>query len=189
MNRRDILKQSTLFAGAALSTGTIAALLSGCQTETTSIKQAGNVPLSTDQMTLLAEVTERIIPQTDTPGAKDAKVSDFINRALTNTFTDEEAHDFKAGLSIFDTMANEKFGKGFAGLNSKQMDETLTAVISDFKTIKEGESHIWPALKGLAITGFFTSEIAAKVVLKYDPIPGEWKGCVDMEEVGGLWAI
>lgn len=188
MKRRDILKQSALFAGAALSAGTIATLVSGCQSEA-AVSAAENVGLSRDQMSLIAEIAERIIPKTDTPGAKDVGVHEFINRAVKNTFSSEEASQFKTGLEVFNTTAKDKFSKNFDAISDTQKDEVLSDVVADFKNQDSTEPHIWPAIKGLAITGYFTSEMAAKETLKYDAIPGEWIGCIDYEEVGGLWAI
>lgn len=189
MKRRDILKQSALFAGAAFSAGTIASLVSGCQTDVASVDTLKNASLTTDQMSLLSEVVERIIPKTDTPGAKEAGVHEFINRAVENTFTSEEASQFKSGLEVFNTMANDAFSKNFDSISDKEKDKVLTDLVADFKSAESTEPHIWPAIKGLAITGYFTSELAAKKTLKYDPIPGKWIGCVDYDEVGGLWAI
>lgn len=188
MNRRDILKQSALFAGAALSTGTIAAVVSGCQTDTISSATA-NVGLSADHLSLVSEIAERIIPRTDTPGAKDAKVGEFINRAVKNTFTSEESTAFAEGLGLFSKFAKEKFNARFTDLDDAQMDEVLTAVVGDFKSTEPGAKHIWPAMKGMVLSGFFNSEVGAKEVLKYDPIPGEWIACIDYSEVDGLWAI
>jgi len=188
MNRRDILKQSALFAGAALSAGTIATVVSGCQTDTVS-SVAGNAGLSTDQLTLVSEIAERIIPRTDTPGAKDAGVGEFINRAVKNTFSSEESTSFLEGLGLFSKLAKEKFNTDFADLEGAQMDDILTTVVSDFKSMEPGSQHIWPAIKGMVLSGFFNSEVGAKEVLKYDAIPGEWIGCIDYSEVGGLWAM
>jgi len=189
MKRRDILKQSALFAGAALSAGTIASLVSGCQTDVASVDTIKNAGLSSDQMSLVSEIVERIIPKTDTPGAKEAGVHEFINRAVENTFTSEEASQFKAGLEVFNTMAKDAFSKDFSSISDEEKDKVLAKLVSDFKGTDSTEPHIWPAIKGLAITGYFTSELAAKETLKYDPIPGEWIGCIDYDEVGGLWAI
>ncbi len=187
MNRRDILKQSTIFAGAALSAGTISAIFASCQTEALSdVKGSG---LSQTQLDLIADVAERIIPKTDTPGAKDAKVHEFIDKQIALNFTDEESSMFSKGLELFDVMGDNKFGKSFLDLTTDEQNAVLTDVVADFKSQEEGVLHIWPVLKGMAVTGFFTSEIGATKALVYDPIPGEWNGCVDMSEVGGLYAL
>ena len=187
MNRRDILKQSTIFAGAALSAGTISAIFTSCQTEAlSSIKGSG---LSQTQLDLIAGVAERIIPKTDTPGAIEAKVHEFIDKQIALNFTDKESSLFAQGLEIFDKMGDDKFGKSFLDLTDDEQNGVLTDVVADFKNQKEGTPHIWPTLKGLTVTGFFTSELGATKALVYDPIPGEWQGCVDLSEVGGLYSI
>jgi hypothetical protein len=188
MNRRDILKHSTIFAGAALSAGTISAILSGCQSEATvaDIKGSG---LSQAQLDLIADVAERIIPKTDTPGAKDAKVHEFIDEQIALNFTDEESSMFANGLELFDVKSDDAYGQAFTKLTDEEKDNVLTAVVDDFKAITDDTPHIWPAIKGLVVTGFFTSEVGATEALVYDPIPGEWIGCIDLSEVGGLYAL
>jgi hypothetical protein len=37
--------------------------------------------------------------------------------------------------------------------------------------------------------GYFTSEVGATQVLRYDPVPGAYHGCIPFEEVGKTWAI
>jgi len=96
---------------------------------------------------------------------------------------------FSKGLELFDVMGDNKFGKSFLDLTTDEQNAVLTDVVADFKSQEEGVLHIWPVLKGMAVTGFFTSEIGATKALVYDPIPGEWNGCVDMSEVGGLYAL
>ena len=80
MNRRDALKQTALLTGYALSASTIASIMNGC-------KASGDpawVPqfLTEEQGALVAEMAECLIPRTDTPGAKDVFVHEFIDLML-----------------------------------------------------------------------------------------------------------
>jgi hypothetical protein len=43
-------------------------------------------------------------------------------------------------------------------------------------------------LKELTLLGFFTSEPGATEVLQYNQVPGPYKGCVPLTEVGKQWA-
>ena len=36
--------------------------------------------------------------------------------------------------------------------------------------------------------GYFTSKPGATITLRYDPVPGDFKGCVPMKEIGRAWA-
>jgi len=184
MKRREALKYTTLFTGAALSAGTVSAILTGCKADTS----LGWTPdaLTQKQAELIAEIAERIIPKTDTPGAKDAMVDRFIDSAIANNFSAEEKGKFLEGLELFQSISQDKFSKSFTDLNPENMDAVLTAVVADSKG-KEG--HIWPAMKGLVKSGFFNSEIGMKEFLIYDAVPGEWIGCLDYSEVGGQWAM
>jgi gluconate 2-dehydrogenase gamma chain len=43
-------------------------------------------------------------------------------------------------------------------------------------------------MKELTLLGFFTSEAGATKVLQYNQVPGPFKGCVPLTEVGKAWA-
>jgi hypothetical protein len=44
------------------------------------------------------------------------------------------------------------------------------------------------SLKDLTVTGYFTSEPGATLALRYDPMPGAYRGCVPLREIGRAWA-
>ena len=64
MERRELLKIIAVLTGSAFVGGDV--FLSGCKTTT----KKGEGLLSADDIALLDEVGETIIPVTDTPGAK-----------------------------------------------------------------------------------------------------------------------
>lgn len=187
MNRREILKQTSLVVGGALSIGTISAVMSGCKTDTVDL---GWVPkiLSSDQAQLVAEIAERIIPTTDTPGAKEAGVASFIDRALDLNILGEERTKMLTGLGQFASMAQDKFGKSFIDITDEEKDTVISSVAMDGA---EGDktNPIFKQLKELVVAGYFSSELGAKSALAYDPIPGEYKGCIDFKDVGKAYAI
>lgn len=182
MKRRTIIKSSAVVLGYGLSAGTIASLISGCKAETGDGWQ-GDV-LNKKQADILADVTERIIPRTDTPGANDALVHRTIDQFMRDNVSEEDAGAFANGLMRFDEVARDVHGKRFTSLTDEQQDEVLNAVADE-----GGDENIFEAVKALTIPAFFTSEIGAKEVLKFDPIPGGWQACIPLSEVGGTWAL
>src|SRR5262245_28461098 len=58
-------------------------------------------PLTADEMTLIGEVSELIIPTTDTGGALAAGVPAFVKMMLANWFSAAERDNFMAGLRGF----------------------------------------------------------------------------------------
>ena len=58
-------------------------------------------------------ISELIIPQTDTPGAKAARVNEFIDLILTEWYDEEEKSIFMAGLTDVDARARGLVRQGF----------------------------------------------------------------------------
>ena len=75
MNRRDLLKKGVYgLAGVTLSTALISSLQS-C----TSIEKYSPLYFSKTEFSLLSNIVDFLIPKTETPGALDMKVPQFID--------------------------------------------------------------------------------------------------------------
>src|SRR6202790_1260234 len=77
-------------------------------------------------------MSEMIIPETETPGAKGARVNEFIDVILTEWATEEDRNHFLEGLAGVDKQSNELYGKDFVDASAMQqlmlmraMDEAL----------------------------------------------------------------
>ncbi len=187
MNRRDILKASAIFLGYGLVGGTSVAVLNGCKAD----KSVDWKPsfFTQDQIDILAEAAERIIPKTDTPGAKEALVHRYIDEAVKNNFKKEEQDEALQAVGEFDLQANEKFNKKFVDISDAQKDEILQGLADASK--EEGDNalkNVFPSLKSLVVSGYFTSEIGATMALIHDPIPGPYQGCIPLADVGGVYS-
>ena len=176
MKRRDALKNSAFLIGCGLSAGTISALVSGCNTEP---KPYADSFLGSDYVSLLGEITETIIPETDTPGAKSAEVHLFIDSSVQH-FTEEEQTMFKEALDRI----SKGNGSPFMKMTQGEREEFLLSIADE-----GGEMNPFEVLKGMTCYAFFTSEAGATEVLAFDPIPGEYKECMDLSEVGKAWAL
>lgn len=186
MKRRDILKTSALFLGYAVTGGAAVAVLNGCKADTSD----GWKPavMSEGQVAFLAEVVETIIPTTDTPGAKAAMVHRYIDEAIANNWEEDEKEAFLADLPSIDALAQNLKGSSFVKLDEAGKNEVMTALVRDYKK-SEDDKHLFKILKDLTVTGYFTSEIGATQALVYDPVPGPYKGCIPVSNVGGTYSI
>ena len=74
-------------------------------------------------------VAAQIIPTDDSPGAREARVIDFIDRALA-TFLSQLASDYRAQLAAFQAAYRERHppALSFASLTSEQQVESLKEV-------------------------------------------------------------
>lgn len=192
INRREALRRTALLMGAALSAPAIAGVLNGCSAKP-SINWKPEF-LSSEQGTLISQLSEIIIPKTDTPGAIDVGVPEFIDKMLKDVYSKEDQDRFIAGLNEFDDAAQKESGDVFIGMDVEDQLTFVTRVHKEgVETMKAKPSDPKPfimAVKELTLLGYFTSEVGATKVLQYAPVPGAYKGCVPLEEAGNgkTWA-
>ncbi len=189
MDRREALRISSILLGGSLSAATISGVLNGCKADPTSDWTPSFI--NKDHAKSLSELCETILPTGKTPGAKDAKVDRFIDVMLKDVFKPEAQKVFADGLSKLDEDAKSKFGKTFGKLTNDQRKEMVKTMDDEMRNRKDQPAHkpFYDMAKELTITGYCTSEEGATKLLKYLPIPGEYKACIPLTEVGGAWAI
>jgi hypothetical protein len=199
IDRREAVKRISALLGGTLSASTLAGVLGGCQAPGGS---AGVQALTASRKELLDVLTERIIPETDTPGARAARVTEFIDAMLTDFFPADERARFLEGLAAIDDRAEESFGKPFLGLDETDQYALLTqldeAAFPDLETMSEAEREafnqnrsqerpFFATLKELTISGYYTSEVGATMELRVNPM-GEHRGDIPFAEAGRAWA-
>jgi gluconate 2-dehydrogenase gamma chain len=187
MNRREALQRAGLVLGYAISAPTLAGLMNGCKAKPELAFQPQF--LNANQAAIVSEVAEIIIPKTDTPGAKDAGVPSFIDILVKDCYKKEDQDNFLKGLEDFDKGAN-----GFMDLDHDKQVEYVTKVHKEALEAMRDEANRDKArpfimtMKELTVVGFFTSEPGATQVLQYEAVPGAYKGCIPLSEVGKTWA-
>ena len=114
-------------------------------------------------------LSEMIIPQTDTPGAKAAKVNEFVDLVLDDA-NESDRKQFLKGLAWMDARSQELFGTDFVSAAPEQQTALLTILASPKNKAFEDQVGIdfFNAIKGLTITGYYTSEIGMKQELGDD---------------------
>ncbi|MDX2246943.1 MAG: gluconate 2-dehydrogenase subunit 3 family protein [Bacteroidia bacterium] len=184
MKRRDAVKQVAILVGGVLSVPAVAGILQGCEAET----GPDWIPefFSVEQGDLVAEIAERIIPATDTPGAKDALVHRLIDKLLKVHFSPTEQEDFLTGLESL----NQAGEKPFLSLSKEEQTSVLIAA----EQTARKQQNVSPKpfillMKELTLLGYFTSEVGASQTLEYLHIPGNFEGCVPMKEGQKAWAV
>src|SRR6267142_6897641 len=71
--------------------------------------------LDPHQNATVVTISELIIPQTDTPGAKAARVNEFIDLIVAEWYDQEQRSAFLTGLADVDQRSQSTFGKDFVG--------------------------------------------------------------------------
>ena len=186
LHRRDAIRGLALTIGAASAglAGPVAAATAPALTWTPTA-------LTPQHARVVDVVAELIIPATDTPGARQAGVPQFIDRALADYCDKAQADLLRTGFDRMDADARAAHGDIFVALSPQQQVELLTGYDREASLVRSQASdqpHFFTAIEDLVTIGYFTSEPGATVALKYDPVPGAYHGCVPLAEVGRAWA-
>jgi len=135
---------------------------------------------------------DQINPATDTPGAKGARVNEFIDVILTEWATPEERKNFLDGLAGIDKQSQSLYGKDFSDASPEQQLVQLRAIddaVMSNKVVRprhgntipkpdsQLEGNFWEVFKRITIHGYYTSEIGFTQELKLEIIPGAQHGC------------
>lgn len=187
MNRRDAIQRVALLLGGTFSAPTLLAM-EKWETSLSKKVPVAHLTFTDRQKLIIAEVAELIIPKTDTPGAKDADVPEFIVMMLRDCYKSPEHTSFLEGIKNLEK-------KGFMSLNTSEKTGILRQVESDsveemkvyqVRQTKMGDNEdreqmneqakglpFWRLMKELTMLGYFTSEQGIKSSFDYVPIPGK----------------
>ena len=123
ISRREALQRAALLLGGTLAASTVA----GALADDALLAWAAESPshwapgtLDPEQLELVATLAERIIPATDTPGARAVGVHRFADALLTGYYHAPERDRFIAGLSGVDVRARRVHGRTFVRCTPRQ---------------------------------------------------------------------
>ncbi len=191
MDRRDALKIITVGSALPLLSGKTFGLyreVHASLAATPSLKA-----FNAHQDATVTAMAERILPQTETPGAKGARVNEFMDLIVADWYSEEERSLFLKGLADVDNRTQSLFGKTFVDATIEQQSEILRALgehmaaeqnallaapVGYRGSTLEPDNNFYFMFRGLTLTGYFTSEVGFTQQLHEEIIPGQFQGCV-----------
>lgn len=211
MDRRELLRMIALATGSALIGGEV--FLTGCNNPD-QVLGSGN--FTDDDIAFLDEVGETILPKTNSPGAKDAKIGGFMKTMVSDCYTKEDQDVFHAGIKKLNDACEKMHGHGIMKADATQRKELLIAMDKESKETaakkrefdreqnkREGEefekgnkafkkatmpAHYFTMMKQLTILGYFTSKEGRTGALRFQPVPGKYDGNLDYKKGDKLFA-
>lgn len=183
MKRRKALALTMSIMGATIIGSEL--FLTGC----TNKHEKSNLFTDSD-IDLLDEVGEVILPETHlSPGAKEAKIGLFMKSIVTDCYNQQEQNIFKKGITELNRISKNNYSSKFVRLRPEQKLNILIKLdhVSRENADKEPD-HFFSMMKQLTIWGYFTSEPGATKALRYNPIPGQFKGCIPYHKGDKAWA-
>lgn len=189
ITRKQAIKRTSYLLGGVIFAPNIIGLLNGCTPNRTT---DWNPELFNDyEANLVTSLADVIMPKDDYPSASEAGVPSFIEAMVSTVYSEEQREMFLKGLNDFGSIAKETLQIEF----SESLDEdryrltyaeNITAL--DLRGKPGSEPSFFLMFKELTILGYFTSEIGATQVLRYEPVPGYYSGCMPFDEIGKAWA-
>jgi hypothetical protein len=189
MDRRTIIKQISILTGAAFVGGEVF-IQSGCKPGKS---DKTLFPLNTEQIALLDEIGETIIPNTKTPGAKAIGIGTFMHKMVQDCYNAEQQKTFLNGLETIKTAFQKKYSTSFDKGANTQREEFLNELnvsMMEYNKNKKDEDpgHYFSMIKQLTILGYFTSEAGATKALRYEAVPGKYDGAYPYKKGDKAWA-
>ena len=209
MNRRKALKNIGFSLGAASATPSLVSLLSSCQNESKWIPKL----LSNSQIDFISNYIELIIPKTkDIPGGIELGLHKWVDICAKLILNKESQRSYLFSLDclINDTLksaSKEEIGELKIDDYENQLKKFLLAENFTNKKWSKSVKNYWSKkpkelnfndapqqalaysslinLRQWTAKGYRFNEYIGKNVLDYRPVPGEQKGCVDLEETTG----
>jgi gluconate 2-dehydrogenase gamma chain len=180
LTRRKAIQGAVAFVG-----GTVAATQLGSLVDSVSAMDDGLSPqfLSLETFSMVEKIVDLVIPETDTPGAKAVGVHRFIDLMLAEWASPETQVSYVNGLRGIDM----RVPGGFSALPPMQQMELLEALDAEAYADGAGDTF-FKDLKTFILFGYYSSEVGASVELKFDRLPGAYRGCVPFEDIGRTWS-
>jgi len=183
MERRELLRWIAAVSGCALVGGREAFAAAGTD--------EAPPAFGPEEIALLDEIAETIIPRTETPGARDAGVGPFMARFAAARYEPGQIAALRSGLVEVEAHSHERFGTGFLAATVEQRRSLLEELDAQARA-RRGQGgapeHYYTLLLQLTLLGFFTSEPGMTKVLRYRPVPGRYQGCVPWHPGETYWS-
>lgn len=209
MNRRQALKNFGLGAGILIIGPSTLNLLQSCRSESKNDWEPNFLSISS--LLALKQILNIILPKTDTPGAEDLNIAQFIDSYMEEVASKEQQARFNRKADAFVAAFKSEFHKDpekgsaeeyekiiakflraapekreeYAKRNTETQDpQDKDPNIKKNLDIDVGSYSYLITIREMGIWAWKTSEEIGEKVLWYDPIPGQYIPCGSVEELG-----
>ena len=145
---------------------------------------------------MLADLVNLIIPETDSPGAKEVGVHHYVILMINDAKGRKEQNNFINGLTDFRDYCNDNYNTVYEKCSDSDKIKVLnyfeeqgvqTGIMAKIRTKIFGKSF-FRLLKELTIEGYCTSEVGATQLLAYEYVPGRYNAVITMNNNTKTWA-
>jgi len=184
MNRREAIKRAALALGFTLSASAIDGIALAVEGSGASGAASGKF-FDEFQRGIVEAFIDCLLPRSDTPGGLDVGVLEFADIYFERYAKEEAVQKFPLDMVKLNRRAKDARDKDFVALTRDQQTELLVAMAKD-----DESRDIIQSLRSVALLGYFSSEEVGTKVMKFDPVPGHYDGCIPLSDTDGIaWTI
>jgi len=133
-----------------------------------------------DEFAMVDELSELIIPTDEhSPGARAAKVAEYVDLRLAESFGDEPKLQWREGLKLVDQISVEMNGRPFMQASQDQRVAVLKRMARNESNPEKQEEKFFVELKSRVARAYYTSKIGIHDELEY-------KGNTYLREFAGV---
>ena len=185
IDRREAIKRVTVILGGfALGGGGLLGAVEQAHARAATTRQVGT--FTAQDIALLDEVADTILPDTKTPGAKAAHTGAFMAVMVTDTYDDQQQTIFRDGMQQLGAAAFMAATPAQRLAKLEQLDREQKAYMD--ARARGAPPHFFRLMKELAILGYFTSEIGCRQAQRYQETPGRFDPCLPYTPGETAWA-
>jgi len=148
INRREAIRRVSVMLGAAAFAGGNR-LLSAVESDGQAVVASSGI-FNAQDIALLDEIAETILPQTGTPGAKAAHVGEFMARMVSDCYSAAEQAIFRGGLHALDAATQKASDVPFMRATTAQRTAVLKVLDQEQKRLTDAREAAERRKKGLA---------------------------------------
>ena len=139
------------------------------------------------EMVFLAAIADTIIPDTETMGAVGAGVPERLQDLASVWGNNDFRRYCRVGIRDLNSALKSSSGSEFVDLDLWGRTSALNEYDAN---VFDGaiEDGFYRDLKSTIIDAYYKSEVGASEELAYEPVPGEWIGCVPLSDFPKTWA-
>lgn len=135
--------------------------------------------LAADQSKILNALVESIIPKTNTPGAGELGVGDFVQKMVKDCYDKKTQESLVNGIDALNAKSSKTFGKTFTDISKEQKLQLLQDLDKNGDT---DQKSFLGLVKNLTIQGYMNSEYVMTNITHYEMIPARYHGCVPVKK-------
>ena len=197
MERREAMKNMALAMGYTLSASTLASLMTSCGEQATLDWQPKY--FTKEQAPNVEALADAIIPKTDTPGAKELGVPQFLDSFIGEVMTISDRVAYMKELDGFIALCEKSQGKQLYACDAAQKKAFLDEQNAQNKMkypgiwgadmVKADMRNFFGKFKDTLVWVFFTTKEAGEQMLAYDPVPGGYDACFTITPETKSWSL